>query len=104
MEPARNQLRIFSALAKFFMQSITQNEIAVLVAEVSGIPLNVDPEADLYLDLGVASIHALQLLLELEERYAIRIPDEEFVESSSIAKITQHINRLLTPEGATSAG
>ena len=82
------------------MIQVTEQEVGSIVAEISGIPADSDTQADLYLDLGVASIHALQLLVELEERYAVCIPDEEFVESNSIAKLTEQLNRLLAHEAA----
>lgn len=77
------------------MTPITEREVLSIVSDISGIPPDADLHADLYLDLGMASIHALQLLMELEERYAVLIPDEDFVESNSIAKLTAQLNRLL---------
>lgn len=35
--------------------------------------------------LGVASVYALQLLAELEQAFGVSIPDEDFVEATSIA-------------------
>lgn len=65
-----------------------------LVSDVSGLPSDADAQADLYLDLGVASIHALQLLTELEDHFGISIPDDEFVEATSIAKLTALVANL----------
>lgn len=65
-----------------------------LVSDVSGLPSDADAQADLYLDLGVASIHALQLLTELEDHFGISIPDDEFVEATSIAKLTALVTNL----------
>jgi len=46
----------------------------------------------------------LQLLTELEERFAVRVPDEEFVEATSIHMLSAMIHHLLAqePEGAAS--
>lgn len=68
--------------------------IRKIVSELSGIPENADPHADLYLDLGMASVHALQLLTELEDRFGIQIPDDEFVEATSIEKLTALVQKL----------
>lgn len=65
-----------------------------LVSDVSGLPSDADAQADLYLDLGVASIHVLQLLTELEDHFGISIPDDEFVEATSIAKLTALVTNL----------
>lgn len=83
------------------MIRVTEQEVSSIVSEISGIAAGADVQADLYLDLGVASIHALQLLMELEERFAVCIPDEDFVESNSIAKLTAQLNRLLARETAS---
>ena len=68
--------------------------IRKIVSEISGIPENADPRADLYLDLGMASVHALQLLTELEDRFGVQIPDDDFVEATSIEKLTALVQRL----------
>jgi acyl carrier protein len=65
------------------------------VAVIGGLPEDADADADLYLDLGMASVHALALLQELEERFGVSIPDEQFVESTSIAKLTATLDSLL---------
>ena len=71
-----------------------QEEIVELISQISGVEKNMNREANLYLDVGVASFHALQLLTELEERYDLQIPDEEFVEATSVNKITSMIEKL----------
>jgi len=69
-------------------------DVRKIVSDLSGIPVDADPQADLYLDLGVASVHALQLLTELEEHFNIQIPDDQFVEATSIAKLTDLVKSL----------
>lgn len=65
------------------------------VSELCGLPEDVDRDADLYLDLGVASAHALQLLVQLEERFGVQIPDDRFVEATSIGKLSAMIKELV---------
>ena len=72
----------------------TETTIRQILQEVSGIPADVSPEADLYMDLGMASVHALQLLAELEDRFSLHIPDDAYVEATSISKLTQTIESL----------
>lgn len=73
----------------------TENKIRQLVAEVAGVSPDVPADANLYLDLGVASVHALQLLTELEGRFDVMVPDEDFVEATSITQLTTMINALV---------
>jgi len=71
-----------------------QEEIVGLISQISGVGEDLDREANLYLDVGIASFHALQLLTELEERYGLHIPDEEFIEATSVSKIICMIEKL----------
>jgi acyl carrier protein len=71
-----------------------EGDVRRIVCGISGIAENADPQADLYLDLGMASVHALQLLTELEEHFSIQIPDDDFVEATSISKLTTLVQRL----------
>ena len=71
-----------------------EGDVRRIVSGISGIPEDSDAQADLYLDLGVASVHALQLLTELEEHFEIQIPDDDFVEATSIARLTHLVGRL----------
>jgi acyl carrier protein len=65
-----------------------ETKVRAIVAEISNLPADMPADANLYLDLGVASIHALQLLTELEERFGVAIPDDRFVEATSINELT----------------
>jgi acyl carrier protein len=72
-----------------------EQEIRSILSSIGGIPENADSNADLYLDLGMASVHALQLLTELEERFGISIPDDAFVEANTIARLTSTVEGLV---------
>jgi len=61
---------------------------------ITGLQSDIPADADLYLDLGVASVYALQLLSELERQFDVSIPDEEFVEATSIGALTAMMERL----------
>jgi len=71
-----------------------ETKIRAIVAEISNLPTDMPAGANLYLDLGVASVHALQLLTELEERFGVAIPDDRFVEAASINELTALMTSL----------
>jgi len=81
------------------MQSkpVEKNETTIrqIVAKVTALAPDTSGDADLYLDLGVASVHALELLTGLEAAFGIGVPDEEFVEATSINKLTTMITSLM---------
>lgn len=72
-----------------------ENEIRAIISNISRIPTDADGKADLYSDLGVASVHALQILTELEDHFGIHIPDDQFVEASSIEKLAEAVQGLV---------
>ncbi len=72
----------------------TERRIRTILNRVGGIPEDASDTADLYLDLGLASVHALQMLTELEEGFSIHIPDERFVEATSISRLSDIVSEL----------
>jgi acyl carrier protein len=74
--------------------------IREMVIAVTGLPpKDIRDDANLYLDLGVASAHALQLLAELEERFQVAVPDDEFVDATSIHGLAALIHKLTASKG-----
>lgn len=53
-----------------------------------------DGAADLYRELGVKSIAALDLLLSLEEEFAVSIDDEPYGEATSVKKLVTLVSGL----------
>ncbi len=51
------------------------------------------PDADIYV-AGFASTDALELLVELEDRFEIQVPDDRFIEARSIADLTALVASL----------
>jgi acyl carrier protein len=77
-----------------------QQELRTLVAELGEIPPDFDGKANLYLDLGVPSMKAMQLLMDLEDKYGVRIPDDQFVDAVSLEKLTALISGLMAEKSA----
>lgn len=50
--------------------------------------------ADLYRDLGVKSVAALDLLLTLEEEFQISIPDDRFGDARSVSALVALVEEL----------
>ena len=55
---------------------------------------DVDLEKDLYSDLGVESVNAIQILLTLEENFAISIDDNDFIKARSAQQIIALVQKL----------
>lgn len=58
-------------------------------------PARITPEADLYRDLDLDSIDAVDLVIKLQEMTGKRIKPEEFKSVRTIGDVCVAINRLL---------
>jgi acyl carrier protein len=63
-----------------------------VIREVGSLD-DIGPDDVLY-DNGLNSMHALNLLVELEEQYQIAIPDDEFISARTARQLNEMICRL----------
>lgn len=73
------------------------DDIARLVREVGGID-DLRPDQDIY-DAGFSSVRALDLLLELESRFGVSIPDEGFAAARSAQSLHTLVASLASDGG-----
>jgi len=78
--------------------SDTEHLVRQTIVRLTQLPADLPKDAHLYLDLGVASVHAMNLLLALEKQFSVQIPDDEFVEATSVARLADMIDRLLVEQ------
>jgi len=75
------------------------NELAPIldtITEIGGITVQ-SPESDFY-DAGVTSVMALPILIELETRFNVTIPDDQFISARTPRALYEIINRLKTEQ------
>jgi acyl carrier protein len=73
-----------------------EDKVRAIVRRISpNVSEGYGASADLYREVGVKSVAALDLLLSLEEEFAVSIDDEAYGEARSIAKLVALIGRLL---------
>jgi acyl carrier protein len=72
----------------------TEDSIRQVLAEVTNCPADAPANADLYHELGVASVQAIMLLTELEETFGIHIPDDQFIGARSISQLVGMMDGL----------
>jgi acyl carrier protein len=65
-----------------------EHKVRRVLSTVTGVAHDVDGKANLYLDLGVPSVHALKLLSELESQFGVSVPDDEFVGATTVESLT----------------
>ena len=73
-----------------------KTELRRLLIELASLPEDFDEKADFYSDLGMPSMKAMELLMTLEERFGVSVPDEEFVEAKSLERLAGMMQGLKT--------
>ena len=63
-----------------------------VISEIGGVT-SLGPDQDFY-DAGVTSVQALPLLLELETRFEIAIPDDQFMAARTARSMSDMIRRI----------
>lgn len=71
-----------------------KSDLRQLLMELAALSEGFDENADLYTELGVASMKAMELLMELEDRFQVSVPDEEFIQATSLQGLAEMIQRL----------
>jgi acyl carrier protein len=65
-----------------------------VLERVAQVPMSCSGSADLFRELGVKSVVALDLLLTLEEELGVSIPDEAFGRARTIDGLVQLVGGL----------
>ena len=72
--------------------------VAAVIRELCGIS-GLQPDQDFY-DAGVTSVQALPLLMELEDRFEVAIPDERFIAVRNTRALCAVITEIKTGSSA----
>ena len=67
--------------------------VLAIVRTVGGLE-QLDPDQDFY-DAGFTSVNALPLLLEMEDRFQLQIPDDRFIQARTARQLCDLIGELL---------
>jgi acyl carrier protein len=67
-----------------------------LICEHSTLAPDFDPSANLYLDLGLPSMKAMQLLAEIEDKFGVAVPDDDYVGAASLDDLATLVGRLVS--------
>ncbi|WRD51158.1 acyl carrier protein [Helicobacter pylori] len=70
------------------MQAVIANQLNIDVSQVT-------PEAEFVKDLGVDSLDIVELIMALEERFGIEIPDEQAEKIVNVGDVMRYIEKQL---------
>jgi len=72
-----------------------ETELRQIVSTVGEIHPEFAGTADFYRDLHLASFKSVDLLMALEERYKVSIPDDQYIEATTLQRLTEMMRGLL---------
>ncbi len=83
---------------------VKQKITDILVEKLGIAPTEVTPEANLIKDLGIDSLDYAELIMEFEQEFNIRIPDNDAEQLQTVSEIVKYVEIKLKKEGnSTSA-
>lgn len=77
------------------MPNNSEEEIKKLVAEIIEVPIEkIEPETDLFTDLGVDSLKAIEIVAAFEKKYRIIIPEKDIPKIRNLRQIVEYTKNL----------
>ena len=67
---------------------------AILAKQLRVDPARVVPEARIKKDLGADSLDILQLLMRIEDKYGITIPDEALATFETVSDVVAYLEKI----------
>jgi acyl carrier protein len=74
-----------------------KDEIRSLIAQIGEVEIDrVGDETHLSTDLGLDSLRALELMVALEDKFKIRVPEEELGRFTNVSSLAELVTELQT--------
>ncbi|HET6976576.1 MAG TPA: acyl carrier protein [Pyrinomonadaceae bacterium] len=81
-----------------------KDEIRHIVAQIGEVEIDkVGDETHFSNDLGIDSLRALELMVALEDKFKIRVPEEQLGRFTSVNNLTELVIELQAPGAVSSA-
>lgn len=79
-----------------------ENTVREMISTATGIDLeDIKPDVHLYRDLGVDSIKGIELVVELQQKFGLRVDDAKIPELVTPRLIVEETKRLLAKKKAS---
>jgi acyl carrier protein len=78
-----------------------EEDVKKIVIEKLGVkPEEVTPEARFIDDLGADSLDTVELIMALEEKFGVEVPDEDAETLTTVGKAVEYIEKKASEQGA----
>jgi acyl carrier protein len=77
------------------MQNIQQKITAILIEKIGIVESEITPEANFVKDLGIDSLDYAELVMDFEQTFDIKIPDDDAEKMQTIGQAVKYIESKL---------
>lgn len=79
------------------MKDHFEQEIKELVSDITELPIEkLDLDADLFKDLSVDSLKAIEIVAAFEKKYRVIIPEDDIAKITTIKQIIEYTKNIKT--------
>jgi acyl carrier protein len=79
------------------MEENFEQEIKEMVSDIIEVPIEkLDPDADLFKDLSVDSLKAIEIVAAFEKKYRVIIPEDNIPKITTIRQIIEYTKNIKT--------
>lgn len=82
------------------MENVAHKVEVILVEKLGIAATEVTPDANLIKDLGIDSLDYAELVMEFEQTFDIRIPDNDAEELSTVGQAVKYISKKIKERDA----
>lgn len=68
----------------------------IICAQLKAKPEDITPETSFIDDLGTDSLDTIELIMALEEKFGIEIPDEDAEEMHTVADVVNYLEKKIS--------
>lgn len=79
----------------FFMADVSQKVARILIDKLGVAESEINPDTNLVKDLGIDSLDYAEIVMDFEQTFDIRIPDEDAEKLSTIGAAVAYIEKKL---------
>ena len=76
------------------MEQIGKEIVCMLAKQLNKRPEGITPAARIKEDLGADSLDVVELLMSVEDKYGVRVPDEELMGIKTVGDLTNLVNKI----------
>lgn len=82
------------------MESVEEQVISIVAEQLGVAKEQVTPEASIINDLGADSLDQVELVMELEEKFDIQVPDDAADKFQTVGQVIDYIKKVQSVTGA----